>query len=246
MSVSADNAEAAKVEGELETWTMRLAMSLATLHVWGVDDKADLAVHQMMKAAVLADPTAESPSMRRGPLPRTGRGYSLTQAIVYGASNAMTLNFPCHVKEEPVVGHLWLSNGDFVADYLVFMVAASKQLMHESMNEVVCSACSILATLYAIQFPQIIMDSCHPTLRRIVDLWDDSIAVLRETSRVLLASITDLNLIAQGLLEEKAESHLIGIKEIRTAQRLATDPSPIDPERLMKHQHEVRCVRPCY
>ena len=240
MSVSAENPGVDKVEGELETWTVRLAMSLATLHVWGVDDKADLAVHQMMKAVVLADPTAESPSMRRGPLPRTGTGYSLTQGVVYGASNAMTLNFPCHVQEEPVVGHLWLSNGDFVADYLVFMVATSKQLMHESMNEVVCSACSILATLYAIQFPQIIMDGCHPTLRRIVDLWDHSIAVLRETSRVLLASITDLNLIAEELSEKKAENPLIGVAEMRAVQKLAADLVPMDQERLMKYQHEVR------
>ena len=221
---------------------VRMVMGLSSVHVWGVDGKTDEAVLRMVQeiaALEISDPR----SALLGQLAQTNihQGISLTQGALIGPSDALTVEFPNSIHS-PKVGSLWRSDAVFVSARLVFMVAVSKQLMHESLNEVLCSTCSILATMYAIQFLQRVPECMPPSLGVIVDMWDDPVAVLQETAHVLLASVTDLPMITQEL-QQTDKSTLIGSSEMRTILNVAQRGAAINPETLWMHQSDVSMCR---
>lgn len=227
--------EALDRDGNSKSLTVRATSSMSVLHVWGVDSKTDSHVLDMI---------AEMDILRGGSSSSLDPSHttfhsSLTQGVVFSSNGAITVDFPYSVKESKI-GALWSSNSDFVAGALVVMVALSKQLLHKGFNEVMCTTSSAIATMYAIQFLQLVPQCCNPSLGVIVLLWDDPLDILQDTSRVLLASLTDLAPMYESLtLGEEVTGP--GSREIKTLCTLSETPfNALSPISLTQHQKEVR------
>lgn len=211
--------------------TFRIATCLSVLHVWGIDFKTDIAVSKMIEEITKLDNISV----------QTPQSSKWTQGAIQGVENSITIEFPMHQispSKRIDIGHLWKSNSEFVANRLVFIVALSKQLMHEGLNEVVCSACSLIATMYAIEFSQCVPNCCRPSLDHIVDLWHSSIAVVKETSRVLLASVTDLEVVMKEIHEGNTNDQF-GTERIRKILQLKMQAS-LEREDLIQYRQDVR------
>jgi len=229
--------DALERDGDSKSLTVRATSSMSVLHVWGVDLKTDLHVLDMIgEMDVLRGGSPSSLDLIGATVQS-----SLTQGVVFSVNEAITVDFPYSI-EECKIGALWSSNSDFVADALVVMVALSKQLLHKGFNEVMCTTSSAIATMYAIQFLQLVPQCCNPSLGAVVLLWDDPVEILQDTSRVLLASLTDLAPMYESLTLGK-EVTGPGSHEIKTLCTLSETPfNALSSISLTQHQREVRKI----
>eukprot|EP00210_Caulerpa_lentillifera_P002997 g2861.t1 len=219
-----------------KTLTNRATTCMSALHIWGVDSKTDSTVLDMIREMDIINGSPHKSSSITH-LDLTSHS-SLSQGVVFSSNRAITVDFPHSIKDSKI-GALWASNPDFVAGWLVVMVSISKQLLHDGFNEVVCTTSSAIATMFAIQFLQLVPQCCSPSLGVIALLWDDPIDILKDTSRVLLASLTDLATMYE-LLSAGVEFTGPGSTEIKTIYKMGQDqPNALSAVSLTQHQMEI-------
>ncbi|GMH39079.1 hypothetical protein BSKO_06977 [Bryopsis sp. KO-2023] len=202
---------------------------LSLLHAWGIQRDSDIQLGTMLHALALTEPTSGAENPPPPCAKDVAQGISLTQGVVESRHGAVTVQVPYHVdsvfssdgkvaesgaaQREAVAGPLWRHCPDFVARELVCLVAVSKKLMHDGLNETVCSACSSLVKLYAIEFLQSAPQVSDPSLDVLVQLWEDSNPILKETARVLLASMTDPDQLMD--MDDANGGRLLGSAEVK-------------------------------
>lgn len=218
-----------------------LACALSLLHAWGIHYDTDVHLSRMLQSLCLT----QQPSPRS--LPSRGDqqafqnsrhstcGISLTQGIVESDFGPVTVQVPYHVppvfspssklgensgNNSALIGPLWKHCPDFVGRELVCLVSVSKKLMQDGGNETVCSACSNLMRLYAIQFLQSVPQVCNPSLEVLVNLWEDPNPILKETTRVLLASMSNPGKLLSTEEVGGDNGRSVGQAEVREMMRL--------------------------
>lgn len=221
--------------------TSGLACALSLLHAWGIHYDTDIHLGKMLQSLCLTQQPSLKSSYSRG-IQQTLQsshhstyGISLTQGIVESDSGPVTVQVPYRVPpvfspsnkldegsrtSGALIGPLWKHCPDFVGRELVCLVSVSKKLMQDGSNETVCSACSNLMRLYALQFLQSVPQVCNPSLKVLVDLWEDPNPILKETTRVLLASMSNPEKLLGPEEAHEGSGRSIGQAEVREMMRL--------------------------